>query len=676
MAGPWEKYRKPVDGPWTKYASPKAEQPRQQHPELVVPERKVGMGESAGYGASDTATFGFGDEIAAGLISLLEKLPGRSGKGYGDILAEIRGQQKSAAEQNPGSHLAGQVAGGVAQGVAVGPGILASAPSIGGRVLGGSLTGGLMGGAYGVGSGEGTLDRLQGGVTGGATGAALGAAFPLVAAGASSAIRAGRNAMAGNRAAAQAGASPEALRLLGGTMQADDTLGALGRQNMARAGQDAMLADAGPRARGILDTAIQRSGQGGVGARRAIQGRVDRASEAVTKTLDDTLGAPQGVTATRSAIRTGSAAARGGAYDDAYRASIDYADPRGQALESLVRERVPASAIRQANALMRADGHQSQQILARVADDGAVTFESLPDVRQLDYITRALNDVASSAEGTGAMGGTSQLGRSYQNLSREIRDTLRDIVPEYGTALETAADPIRRSQAVELGSKLLSASMTRDQVDEAVRGMTGPERQAAAQGIRSRVDDMMATVRRSLSDPNVDAREAAKAIKDLSSRANRTKIAAVIGNDAADRMFREVDRAATAFEMQAGVAENSKTYARQSIDRMVEQQTSPGIIGQILEGAPINAGKRAVQAVTGRTPEALARRQEGIYSEIADILTRSPDSAGGLFNAISGLARDEDANRLLGEGLLQMLSRAQQPTVYPSVGLLQNRQQR
>src|SRR5690606_4306882 len=139
------------------------------------------------------------------------------------------------------------------------------------------------------------------------------------------------------------------------------------------------------------------------------------------------------------------------------------------------------------------------------------------------YITRALNDLAEAGEGSGALGGQNALGRAYQNLSREIRDTLRDLVPEYGTALETSADPIRRSKAVELGSRLLSRGMTRDQVSEAVRGMTGPERQALAQGVRSQIDDAMANVTRSVQDGDMPAREAIKALRDLSSRANREK---------------------------------------------------------------------------------------------------------------------------------------------------------
>ncbi|MCZ4089323.1 hypothetical protein [Sinorhizobium psoraleae] len=158
----------------------------------------------------------------------------------------------------------------------------------------------------------------------------------------------------------------------------------------------------------------------------------------------------------REGIRTGTQGARGDAYRIAYEQPINYADPRGQAIEQVIKTRVPQSAINEANALMRVEGASSKQILARVADDGTVTFEQLPDVQQLDYITRGLNEAAKKGEAAGAMGGQTALGRAYEGLSREIRSTLRDLVPEYGQALDVAADAIGQSKAVELGSKALS----------------------------------------------------------------------------------------------------------------------------------------------------------------------------------------------------------------------------
>jgi hypothetical protein len=424
---------------------------------------------------------------------------------------------------------------------------------------------------------------------------------------------------------------------------------------MAQAGQEAMLADAGPNARAVLDTAIQRGGPGAVSARSAIDARVARSADDLTAALDNALGQPEGVTATRTAIRTGSAGARKGAYDAAYAQPIDYAHPLGQEIESIVKSRVPDSAIRQANALMRANGDESKQILAHIADDGSVTFEKLPDVRQLDYITRALNDVASAENGKGQLGGTTALGRAYEGLSKEIRDKVRDLVPEYGKALETAADPIQRSKAVELGSRLLSSAMTRDQAEEAVKGMTGAEKSALAQGIRSRIDDAMANVTRTVQDGNTDAREAIKALKDLSSRANREKVSLAIGENKANALFKELDRVATSFNLRSSVAENSKTYARQAMTQRIGDLTQPGAIGKAAQGEPLQASKRIVQALTGMTPEKIKGREDAVYSEIARLLTRNGGAGQKVYDAIGKLGQTDQATALMADRIARSL---------------------
>lgn len=614
---------------------------------------KYGMGESAAFGASDTATFGFGDELASYVGSGLTGVP------RDQVLREMRGDQKAAQEQNPGSYMAGQVAGGVAQGIATAP-LTASARVAGStllpRVAAGMLDGTIAGGIYGAGSGTDAASRLKEGAIGAGTGFVAGGAFPLISAGASKLFEVGRNALAARPIARQADVSPEALRLLGNVMDADGSLGATGQANMARAGSDAMLADAGPNARAVLDTAIQRGGPGAIDARQAISDRTGRAAQSITDALDNSLGQREGVTAARSAIRQGSAAARGSAYDDAYQAAIDYAAPEGMALEKLIKGRVPGSVIADANALMRLNGEQSAQILAKVADDGSVAFERLPDVRQIDYITRALNQAAQSGDGAGALGGQTPKGRAYQNLAGEIRDTLKGLVPEYGKALETAADPIRRSQAVELGSKLLSPSMTRDQVDEAVRGMTGPERDALAQGVRSRLDDLMANVTRTVQDDDTGAREAIKAIKDLSSRANREKLTAAIGEQKANALFDEIDRAATSFNLRASVTENSKTFARQATERRIGDLTSPGAIGKAAQGEPIKATKSIVQALTGMTPERIRGKEDAVYSEIARALTRPGGAGQRVYDAAGKLGKTDQATKLMADRISRALA--------------------
>lgn len=597
----------------------------------------------------DAITFGWGDE-AAGLMGMDRDA--------------IRQRQNAIRESNPIASTVGSIGGGLALAGPMRGGLsgLASNSGLGMRVLAGAAEGMGLGGLYGAGAAD-DSSRLIGAAKGGAIGGAAGAAFPLIAAGAGKVYETARNAMQARPIAQQAGTTPEAARVLGGILQADDSLGPTGRSNMALAGREAMLVDAGPTAQGVLDTTIQRGGPGARIASEAIDDRVARDSARLVGVLDDTLGAPQGVTASRTAIRQGSASARGSTYDDAYRAAIDYADPRGQAIESIVKTRVPRSAINEANALMRADGLQSKQILAKVADDGSVVFERLPDVQQLDYITRSLNEVADKANAAGKLGGTTAKGRAYSNLSREIRDNLKTLVPEYGNALETAADPIRRSQAVKLGSRL--GSMPRDEFAEAAKGMTGPERSHVLQGFRSKLDDSMATVTRAMSDGNMDAREAIKGLRELSSRQARTNIETVMNDPAASkRLFDEIDRITTSFELRAAVTGNSRTFGRTAINERVRDLAgADGPVRTAMRGEPFDATKRIVQALTGETPARQAAREENVYAELARLLTKQGGAGADVYNAISQIGQTDAATALMRDRIVQLLTGPQ--TSYP-----------
>ena len=142
----------------------------------------------------------------------------------------------------------------------------------------------------------------------------------------------------------------------------------------------------------------------------------------------------------------------GPAYELAYSKPIDYASEQGQNIENLINNQVPAAAVKDANDLMRLEGvPQSKQIMAKIADDGTVTYENKPDVMQVDYITRALNDIAKKQENAGAMGGITQKGAAYQNLAKNLRDILRGAVPEYGAAVDGAGRYIRQNNAFDAG---------------------------------------------------------------------------------------------------------------------------------------------------------------------------------------------------------------------------------
>lgn len=142
-------------------------------------------------GMADLATFGLADEAAAGIGTVGGMLPGGHGKGYNELLEEIRAQSAADAEAHPYMHVAGQVAGGVGNAAGMvkgGMSMAANAAQAGKgwlvRMLGGAADGGLSAAAYGAGSGEGLRDRVERAAYNAPIGMALGTAGEGVATGA------------------------------------------------------------------------------------------------------------------------------------------------------------------------------------------------------------------------------------------------------------------------------------------------------------------------------------------------------------------------------------------------------------------------------------------------------------------------------------------------------------
>jgi ABC-type amino acid transport system permease subunit len=98
---------------------------------------------------------------------------------------------------------------------------------------------------------------------------------------------------------------------------------------------------------------------------------------------------------------------------------------------------------------------------------------------------------------------------------------LRNEVPAYGVALDTAADAISRSNAVVLGASIFNPSTTREMVRDGLKGASKAERDAAKAGLRSAIDERLANVNAVASDSNIEIREFQKMANELRSRAMR-----------------------------------------------------------------------------------------------------------------------------------------------------------
>lgn len=561
--------------------------------------------------------------------------------------AQAMRQTSDAMErENPGQSIGLNIAGGIAT----------TAPLVAGAagsraadwVASGStaLTRGVRAGAVAapLGAAEGAAsmsgragtDRASAGATGAAVGAglagALGAFAPAIGEGAANLAR--RIKKLDVRVIAdELGVSPKAARVVRGYLANDDLDAAAAR--MARSGDDAMLAEAGPATRQALDTAMSGGGEALRVGREAVEGRVARAGQRFAQQLDAILGTAEGGIKGRvSEITRRTAPARKAAYDRAYAQPVPTTGPAGQAIDDVLIRVAPEdfnAAMREANNEMRDAGIRNQNIMATIGDDGTVTFSQPPSVLQLDYLARGLGAVvdAGTDKVTGRM---TPAARRASRQAKDLRDALKGAVPDYARALRLGGDTIRQTEAVTLGRRLLSASTTREDVLTALRGASRDVKEAAKVGLRENIDAVMSRARSTIADleaGNFDfadgqnaAAEAVAAVRNLVNRDNFQKARIVMGTDA-KRLFDELEKVGDALVLRAAVARNSQTAIRQAGQEQMREVVAPGLAQRALGdmGNPLEGMRDVTRSIMGTDAAAMSDAERQYFGEIARALT-------------------------------------------------------
>lgn len=577
---------------------------------------KVGTGEGIARSVLQGALMAYGDEaVAAGAAALEAGVRGGDyDKAYQTLLGRERGKLGQFRKQSPITSTVAEIGGAIPTALAAPGAAIGATGSLPARIGGGALAGGVFGGIYGSGSSE--ADNLEGRLADSkdeaALGAGLGVAAPLIG----SAFRNVFGHFMNKAQAKAAGISPTTYEVLRRALNADEALSGGGAERIRAAGPDAMLADAGNALRTQLDAAIQSSGRAGNIALKNIGDRVRTTGGKLTSALDDIMGVP-GQPMTREYGR-----AVNEAYEKAYSTPINYADEVGMEIQSLL-ERVPGDALRRAQQLMKVEGvrDQSQQIMARIADDGSVIYERLPNIRQLDYITRGLNAAAKSTDNAGALGGATDVSRAYKSLSGEIRNAAKRAAPDYAQALNLSAGKIREREAQDFGATLLASRTTRQDVTEALANASDAEKRAMKQGVRQYIDDMMANVKAVASDPETDVREIGKLFQSLSSRASVEKITTLLGTRDASRVLKELDGVSKAVNLQASVARNSATAQRTATREAVQDIVGDSVLDAARDARPVEVLQRAAKLATGGSAGRKSAAEQQIYDELAEYLT-------------------------------------------------------
>lgn len=545
--------------------------------------------------------------------------------------AQMRAIQRGTEEIMPKAAMAAEIGGGIAASAPFAVGLAGKALQGGTRaaqVLRGAGAAAAAGGIEGAVAGAGAANegnRAAGALFGGTLGAGLGGIVgglaPIVGDAAKSVAQRVKK-LDVRTIMDEMGVSAPAARRVKAALVNDDLGEAAAR--IQKIGPDAMLADAGYATGQTLDDAMATGGKALRVAQERISDRAGQAGTRLNSTLDRVLGPADGIKAAARDISQRTASVRQAAYDRAYSAPIDYAAQTGRNIEGVL-SRIPSgtlrSAINEANDAMRAAGVTNRQIMAEIADDGTVMFREMPNVQQLDEIKKALG--AIGREGIDQFGRPTAAGARANRLAGDLRDAISDAVPSYSRAVKLGGDKIAEDQALDIGRKLLSRSTTFEDARTALSGASREAKDAAKRGLRENIENTLSNVRRTITDPNTDAREAMQLVKDLSSRANEKKVRLLLGSES-KALFDELERAEAALALRAAVSRNSATAVRTAGREAIQSEIQPSFLRRTLgkAGNPLDATREITETLAGIDPRSMSQAEQTIMAEISDALTR------------------------------------------------------
>lgn len=546
-----------------------------------------------------------------------------------EAMQAMRATQNAMDRERPGESLALQIGGGIIGsagiGAAAGPSVVAAAPqSLGAQVVSGAGVGAGLGAIEGGISGAGrgndgarSATAMNDALFGAGAGAVTGVVAPLAAA-------AGRRVLDWARGTDVSAikdtlkVSTPSARIIAQDIAALDPTEAAA--NVAKAGPDAMIADAGGPVRELLDTAIAGGGKASQAGTSAIYSRAAKAGARLDNVLNGIFGKAQGIYTSARKIAERTAPARKAAYDAAFATPIDYGTGgKGEAILDVlgrVPERVRNKAIQIANDAMQMRGDTNKQILLTIGQDGKVRFGGkLPNVEQLHEIKKALQSVIG--------GEVDQLGRpTYEaslarSLGGQLRDALDAAVPGYKAALKLGGDKIAEDEALKLGRNI--ATVPFEDVRAFADGKPSVNALASArQGMREWLDEVISRVRRNPDNPDVDIPETTRLLSLLSSDDVRKKAALILGPQRANVLFREIDAAGKHFGTMRAIATGSQTARRTARLGRIRDEFAGS---PTPSSNPLDWATAGMKWMLGKTDAARNEAEQRGLSEIAQALT-------------------------------------------------------
>lgn len=583
---------------------------------------------------AESASMGLGgDEANAALDAVM-------GRGsYDERLQHYRGNEARFREDKPALSLAADLGGAVLPGLGW-AGAARAGANLGTQVVTSGLLGLAGGATQGFMEGEGGItNRIDNAILPAALGGGIGAIVPVAGLLAGKAYRA---------------AGPYAARAL---RRAEDVMGTRGVATdlvaeavdmdapfagpvVSEAGPDALNAQMGPNSTALLDFVASKPGPGASHVRNGVNAFAQTQREAFERALNETMGLPEGIARRQAQMMQDTAASRRAAYEAAYGAPIDWETPAGRRLAELVDRMRPGDTAR-ARDLMQMEGAPIRpDAMYRTTAEGIEEIP-MPNVQELDYATRALNDVGF------ATGAGPEVAGASRNLARQIRRTLDEIVPEYQAAREAGQDVIANRNALDFGRTLLADNVTMDVVEDTLADMTPVERQFVASAVRDTIAERIANANRMLSDPMNRAHDALGPLRDLTNEAGERKLRALLG-PRADEVLSQAKAAYHALSLRANVGGNSATMPRQALQARVDEAMPRGPMEALQADGWSAAVGTAANRLAGDPAAARLARQRDMLANVGRLLMepmRTPGEPMPLLPQLPGLLSEMRRNQ-------------------------------
>ena len=263
-----------------------------------------------------------------------------------------------------------------------------------------------------------------------------------------------------------------------------------------------------------------------------------------------------------------------------------------------------------------------------IAEDGVtIIMKNNPNMMQLDYIKRALGELAYGTPDIMKKGGLklSPEAGAYNKIRAELNAVLKTIgkpkngESAYEKATRLGQDKITRQNALDIGGNILSPNMNRKTVSTMFKDAGDAEKEMARFGLRGSIEDLLANVKATINSPDIDLNKMNQLLKTLSTDNVRGKLKILLGDQKANSVFKTLEMAESALKLKASIAKGSQTATRGIAAGNVDEVLNEGVINKMTNIQPVLAGQELLQKVL-QAKTITGKRKHLIMKELANAL--------------------------------------------------------